>query len=79
MTNEILSYHVSNNLELPIVLQTIKKLVKNYKKILDKNVFIRSDQGAHYTSPKFQKLLKKYKICLSVTVGTTPHRNRFDI
>lgn len=67
MTNEILSYHVSDNLEMPIVLNTVKKLVKNHKKILDKNVFIHSDQGAHYTSPKFQKLLKKYSIGQSMS------------
>lgn len=67
MTNEILSYHVSDNLEMPIVLETVKKLVKNHKKILDKNVFIHSDQGAHYTSPKFQKLLKKYSIGQSMS------------
>lgn len=43
MTNEILSYHVSDNLEIPIVLETVKKLVKNHKNILDKDVFIHSD------------------------------------
>jgi Transposase and inactivated derivatives len=67
MTNEILSYHVSDNLEIPIVLETVKKLVINHKNILDKHVFIHSDQGAHYTSPKFQKLLKKYNIGQSMS------------
>lgn len=67
MTNEILSYHVSSNLELPIVLETVKKLVKTHKKILNKDVFIHSDQGAHYTSPKFQKILKKYNIGQSMS------------
>lgn len=67
MTNEILSYNISSNIELPIVLETVKKLVKSHKKILDKNVFIHSDQGAHYTSPKFQKLLKKYNIGQSMS------------
>lgn len=67
MTNEILSYYTSNNLELPIVLETVKKLVKKHKQILDKNVFIHSDQGVHYTSPKFQKLLKKHNIGQSMS------------
>ena len=67
MTNEILSYYISNNLELPIVLETVKKLVKKHKQILDKNVFIHSDQGVHYTSPKFQKLLKKHNIGQSMS------------
>ena len=42
--------------------ETIKKLIKNHKKLLNKDTFIHSDQGVHYTSLKFQKLLKKYKI-----------------
>jgi len=67
VTNEILSYHISDNLEMPIVLETVKKLIKNHEKILNKDVFIHSDQGAHYTSPKFQKLLKKYKIGQSMS------------
>lgn len=67
MTNEILSYQVSTNLKLPIVLETVKKLVKVHNKILDKNVFIHSDQGFHYTNPRFQKLLKKYGIGQSMS------------
>lgn len=67
MTNEILSYQVSTNLKLPIVLDTVKKLVKVHNKILDKNVFIHSDQGFHYTNPRFQKLLKKYGIGQSMS------------
>jgi transposase InsO family protein len=67
MTNEILSYHVSDNLAMPLVIETVKKLVKNHKNILDKDVFIHSDQGAHYTSPRFQKLLKKYNIGQSMS------------
>lgn len=67
MTNEILSYKVSDNLEMPLVLETVEKLVKKHKKILDKEVFIHSDQGTHYTSPKFQKLLRKYGIGQSMS------------
>lgn len=67
MTNEILSYYISSNIELPIVLETVRKLVKTHKKILNENAFIHSDQGAHYTSPKFQKLLKQYNIGQSMS------------
>lgn len=67
MTNEILSYKVSDNLEMPLVLETVEKLVKKHKRILDKEVFIHSDQGTHYTSPKFQKLLRKYGIGQSMS------------
>ena len=32
-----------------------------------KNVIIHSDQGVHYTSPKFHNLLKKYNIQQSMS------------
>lgn len=57
-TNEILSYHISNSLSLEIATKTINKLCRKKNK-LSKDAFIHSDQGFHYTSPKFQKLLVK--------------------
>nr|WP_157784440.1 DDE-type integrase/transposase/recombinase [Clostridium beijerinckii] len=66
-TNEILSYHLSINLILDIAIETVKKLMKNHKKLLNKDTFIHSDQGVHYTSPRSQKLLKKYKISQSMS------------
>ncbi|MBC2473096.1 DDE-type integrase/transposase/recombinase, partial [Clostridium saccharobutylicum] len=66
-TNEILSYHLSESLTLDIATETVKKLMRNHKKLLDKDVFIHSDQGVHYTSHRFQKLLKKYKIGQSMS------------
>ncbi|WP_146951053.1 IS3 family transposase, partial [Clostridium beijerinckii] len=66
-TNEILSYQLSNSLTLDIATETIKKLMKNHKNLLNKDAFIHSDQGVHYTSPRFQKLLKKYKIGQSMS------------
>ena len=50
-TNEILAYYISENMTLDI---------KNV--VLNENVIIHSDQGVHYTSPKFHNLLKKYNI-----------------
>ena len=58
-TNEILSYHVSDHLRLPLVTETIEKLFRNKRIPLHPDAFIHSDQGAHYTSPTFQALLKK--------------------
>jgi putative transposase len=57
-TNEILAYNVSDNLRLDIVTDTIIKLKKNRKIKLTKDAFIHSDQGVHYTSPIFQRLVK---------------------
>lgn len=66
-TNEILSYQLSTRLTLDIAMETIEKLVKQHKNLLHKEAFIHSDQGVHYTSPKFQKLLKKYKLGQSMS------------
>ena len=66
-TNEILAYNVSDSLTLDIATDTIHKLKKNRKFKLPKDAFIHSDQGSHYTSPKFQKLLKKYKLGQSMS------------
>ncbi|GCD09827.1 IS3 family transposase [Clostridium tagluense] len=66
-TNEILSYHLSRRITLDIATETIEKLIKSHKKLLTSEAFIHSDQGVHYTSPRFQKLLKKYKLGQSMS------------
>lgn len=57
-TNEILAYNVSSSLKIDIVLDTIDNLTQNIGRSLHKDAFIHSDQGVHYTSPKFQKKVK---------------------
>ncbi|ULT54972.1 IS3 family transposase [Neobacillus drentensis] len=59
-TNELLAYHVSDRITLEIATKTIDKLMKNKKISLDSKAFIHCDQGSHYTSTKYQKLLKKH-------------------
>lgn len=66
-TNEILAYKLSKNITLDIAIGTIKNLVKNHKDLLSKDSFVHSDQGAHYTSPTFQKLLKKHNLRQSMS------------
>lgn len=66
-TNELLAYHVSDRITLDIATQTIHKLVKNKKITLHPEAFIHSDQGSHYTSPTYQKLLKKYGLGQSMS------------
>ncbi len=58
-TNEILAHHVSDNLRLDIVLDTLEKLKLNASVKLHSRAIIHSDQGVHYTSPKFQKKVRK--------------------
>jgi len=66
-TNEILAYNVSDSLQLDIATDTIHKLKKNRSIKLHNDAFIHSDQGAHYTSPIFQKLVKKYGLGQSMS------------
>lgn len=66
-TNEILAYNISDKLTLDIATDTIHKLINNRKLKLSKFAFIHSDQGTHYTSPKFQSLVKKYKLGQSMS------------
>lgn len=66
-TNEILAHNLSTSLSLDIALDTIYKLKANNKFKLAKDAFIHSDQGFHYTSPKFQKLLKSNNLGQSMS------------
>jgi putative transposase len=66
-TNEILSYHLSRKLTLDIAMDTIHKLVTNARHLITKESFIHSDQGCHYTSPLFQKLIKQYNLGQSMS------------
>jgi len=66
-TNEILAYHVSDRITLDIATKTVEKLFRNKRVKLHPEAFIHSDQGVHYTSPKFQKLLKHYKLGQSMS------------
>ena len=66
-TNEILAHIVSKSLKIDIVTDTIYKLIYNNKHLLRDDSFIHSDQGAHYTSPIFQKRVKKNKLGQSMS------------
>ena len=66
-TNEILAHNLSNNITLDIAIDTIHKLMNNTKFKLHKDAFIHSDQGAHYTSPRSQKLLKSKNLGQSMS------------
>lgn len=66
-TNEILAYQVSDRITLEIATDTLKKLKKNKKVKLAEGAFIHSDQGSHYTSPVYQKMVKKFRLSQSMS------------
>nr|WP_261797522.1 IS3 family transposase [Bacillus sp. COPE52] len=55
-TNEILAYHVSEQMTLELVTTTLHKLKRNPRIRLTEGAYIHSDQGSDYTSPTYQKL-----------------------
>ena len=57
-TKQILSYVLSDSLEVDFVLETVNKLVKSYGIELSTETLIHSDQGCHYTSTSFIQLIK---------------------
>lgn len=67
ITNEVPVWHLSSSLGLDLSLETIKKLKRNKNIKLSTDAYIHSDQGVHYTSPIFQKLLKKNKLGQSMS------------
>ncbi len=66
-TNEILAYHVSEQMTLELVTTTLHKLKRNLRIQLIEGVYIHSDQGAHYTSPTYQKLVRKLNLGQSMS------------
>jgi len=57
-TKQVLSYVLSESLEVDFVLMTVKLLIKNHGISLDAETLIHSDQGFHYTSKKFRQIIK---------------------
>lgn len=57
-TKQLLAYVYSPSLEIDFVLETVQNLVRDHGISLDTTTLINSDQGSHYTSYKFIRLLK---------------------
>ena len=66
-TRQILSYVLSDSLEVDFVLETVNQLVKNHGIELSRETFIHSDQGCHYTSTSFMKLVRDKELRQSMS------------
>ena len=66
-TKQILSYVVSDSLEMDFVLETVNKLTKNHGIELSKETLIHSDQGCHYTSTSFIRIVNDKKLRQSMS------------
>ena len=66
-TKQILSYVLSDSLEVDFVLETVEKLVKDHGIELTKETLIHSDQGSHYTSIRFIQLVNDKELRQSMS------------
>lgn len=57
-TKQVLSYVLSESLEVDFVLITVKQLVEKHGIDLSEKTLIHSDQGCHYTSHRFIEIVK---------------------
>jgi putative transposase len=58
-TKQILAHYLSTSLELPIVEITLERLVQRLDGNIHPGAILHSDQGMHYTHPRFQQQVKK--------------------
>jgi transposase InsO family protein len=56
-TKELLAWVLSESLEIDFVLETVNQLVRNHGVSLTAETLVNSDQGSHYTSIKFIRLV----------------------
>lgn len=66
-TKQILAYAMSESLEVDFALEMVEQLVQNYGPSLNKETVIHSDQGTHYTSLKFIRLVESRELGRSVS------------
>lgn len=66
-TKQVLSYVVSESLEVDFVLQTVNMLIDNHGGNLQTDAILHSDQGCHYTSISFRQLLKDKELRQSMS------------
>ena len=57
-TKQILSYTLSESLDVDFVLESVRSMVEKHGISLNKETILHSDQGCHYTCIKFIQLLK---------------------
>ena len=62
---KVVAYKISKHNDIKLVTDTLNEAIAKRKDV--SGVILHSDQGVHYTSPKFHNLLKKYNIQQSMS------------
>ena len=66
-TMQVLSYQLSDSLEVSFVLRTVNDLIEKHGDTLKDSVYLHSDQGAHYTSISYRELITGASIIQSMS------------
>ncbi|MCD7919026.1 MAG: DDE-type integrase/transposase/recombinase [Clostridiales bacterium] len=66
-TKQILSYVISESLQLDFVLETVNILISDHGISLSKETIVHSDQGCHYTSYRFVEILNNKELRQSMS------------
>lgn len=66
-TKQILSYVISDSLAVDFVLETVNQLIDNHGISLHAETIVHSDQGCHYTSHSFIRILQSKKLRQSMS------------
>lgn len=66
-TKEILSYVLSESLEIDFVLETVNQLIDKHGISITTETLVHSDQGCHYTSYSFINILKDKELRQSMS------------
>jgi transposase InsO family protein len=66
-TKELLAWVLSESLEIDFVLETVSQLVERHGIALTSETLIHSDQGSHYTSVQFARLIKDSELRQSMS------------
>lgn len=66
-TKQVMAYVASKSLEVDFVLETVNILIRDHGVSLSKEMILHSDQGCHYTSISFRKLLNDSKLRQSMS------------
>ena len=66
-TKELLAWVLSESLEIDFVLETVNRLIENHGISLTAETLIHSDQGSHYTSVQFIRLIKDSELRQSMS------------
>lgn len=66
-TMQVLAYQLSESLEVDFVLDTVRQLLRDHPCVKEAEAWIHSDQGCHYTSIAFRKLLEDAELRQSMS------------